>query len=538
VADASLPDEDCPVLVVGGGLVGLSTAAFLGSHGVPAMLVERRSTTSPFPRVRLIHGRTMECYLDVAGLVPQIRANPSMLAAYPEMARADTVMGPEAFRGPMERLDEAQGLSPVDWAPVDQHRLEPLLRTHAEASGVDVRFGTTLRSWVERDDHVEAVLTSASGERTVRARYLVAADGARSGIRRDLNIPINGPGIFRHYTSILFEADLDRVLRGRKVGLWFLNEPVSGTVLLPHEQRDRWVLMTPRPEDPGETEWTERHWRNVVHQAVGDDFLPIRLLRAAGADDAYATRWSVGAGVADKFRSGRIFLAGDAAHLIPPSGGFGANVGVQDGHNLAWKLAHVLAGSASEALLESYSDERIPVARFTLDEALHRAEARVGSDDGDDGADSTLTVVYGYRYRSSAVLGADPDAPVADDPRNRTAEPGTRAPHLFVARDGAELSTLELFGNAWTILTEHDIGPTARRVGLRLGIKLNAVALKSAVDSWGRAWWEVFGVTPAGVVLVRPDGFVAWRTRTTSVTWQTEFTDVLRTLLFPMAENN
>ena len=201
-------------------------------------------------------------------------------------------------------------------------------------------------------------------------------------------------------------------------------------------------------------------------------------------------RWEASAWWADRFRDGRIFLAGDSAHVMPPTGGFGGNAGIQDAHNLAWKLAAVLDGEAGDGLLETYDAERRPVAEFTVEQAYTRYVLRLDPALGKDNLMPIVdeaTVELGYRYHSAAVIPeSDEDGALWESPHEPTARPGSRAPHVALA-DGS--STLDLFGRGFVTLTGSEVD--------------HAVA-------------EAYGIGPAGAVLVRPDGFVAWRSQNAS----------------------
>lgn len=226
--------------------------------------------------------------------------------------------------------------------------------------------------------------------------------------------------------------------------------------------------------------------------------------------DRKVLSFAIGAQVARRYRVGRVFLVGDSAHLVPPTGGFGGNAGVQDAHNLAWKLALVLRGQAGPALLDTYEAERRPVGCLTMQQALARFGARMGP-----GAVTPLldyaAVAMGYRYRSTAILGTpEDDAPL--HPRELAGQLGTRAPHLPISRGGAESSSLDLYGRRFVLLA----GPegaawiaAAERVTAHLDITLDAY--RFGVELGEAEGAAAHGIGPEGALLVRPDGFVAWR---------------------------
>jgi hypothetical protein len=219
--------------------------------------------------------------------------------------------------------------------------------------------------------------------------------------------------------------------------------------------------------------------------------------------------------VAQRFRSGRVFLVGDAAHRHPPSGALGLNTGIQDAHNLAWKLAAVVKEQAGSALLDTYHAERHPVGLLTMEQALARWGTRVGV--GHDGAEARLldyaAIAFGYRYQSAAAIDADGDRPVVL-PAELSGQPGTRAPHVWLERGGQRLSTIDLFGRGFVLLTGPDGDAWVDAARSQNGIALDAYRIGDGgdlADPEGR-WAAAYGVTIGGAVLVRPDGFVAWRT--------------------------
>ena len=246
-----------------------------------------------------------------------------------------------------------------------------------------------------------------------------------------------------------------------------------------------------------------------VREALGDPELEVEIENVQ--------RWSASAEYAERLREGRVFLAGDSAHVMPPTGGFGGNNGVQDGYDLAWKLAYVLNGRADESLLDTYDAERQPVGAFTTEQAYTRYVLRL---DPSLGKDDLMPIVpeapveLGYRHRSAAVL-ADADDQTWEDPATPSGRPGFRAPHVPVTADGVEQSTLDLFGKGFVLLAGPEgerwcaaAGPAAES----FGVPVRAYRLGADVTDATGALEASYGTGPTGAVLVRPDGFVAWRT--------------------------
>ena len=512
-------DETADVLIVGGGLAGLSTALFLSWHGVRPLLVERHADLLIHPRARGFTQRTMELFRQV-GLETDIRK--SGFATGDDFrwvaVRAETLAGD--YELVEEEADEDMGnLSPAPFAPIDQDTLEIILRRKAEELGADVRFSTELISFEQTETGVTGLLKDrqTGAERTVRAGYLVAADGWDSPVRQRLGIGLDGPGPFFQVLTALIDADLRPALRGRPVSIAYLQQPRPGTILMSHDQEgQRWVFGTGYAPQYGESlaDYPEERIIALVREAAGLPDVAVSLRPQIPGTALKVLGFAIGAQVAQRYREGRVFLVGDAAHLVPPTGGLGANTGIQDAHNLAWKLATVIQGKAGPALLDTYHDERRPVGLLTMEQALARWGSRVG--EGAEGAAAPLldyaAVAFGYRYRSEAVIGAAEDGRAALPATELTGQPGTRAPHVWLSRDGERLSTVDLFGCRFVLLIGKDGGAwvDAARSITDTVVDSYRIGDDGELADVDRRWAEAYGVTDGGAVLVRPDGFVAW----------------------------
>ncbi|GAA2597992.1 FAD-dependent monooxygenase [Streptomyces axinellae] len=525
----SKTSTDPQVLIVGGAVAGLSTAVFLGRHGIRSLVVERHPDTLSHPRSRGVNPRTVELYRQV-GMEDRIWAEASLATDFSKllMIRAETLAGPEMFSGPTDQPDPSGDVSPCEWAPVDQDRLEHLLRERATELGAELAFATELVSFEQSDQPqggdgggVTAVLrdTATGEERTVRAAYLVAADGSRSPLRTQLGIETDGPGEFATTLSVLFEADLSEAARGRDVGVCYFDKPAPSTILFAHDGKKRWIFATAMPEGETLETITEERAVALVRAAIGQPDLDVRIIPQLPAGGAKWLSFVIGAQVARDYRRGRAFLVGDAAHLVPPTGGFGASLGIQDANNLAWKLAAVLNGESGPGLLDTYQTERHPVAWMTLQQALGMMQERTGPDgEGGDGeadeggaapdpAEAYSTTVFGYRY------GDGPPVP----PQYLSGEPGTRAPHAELDRAGERISSLDLYGGAPVVLTAEGGQAwvdAAARISAATGITLDAHRVggpDAQLTAPGNGVAKKHGITADGAVLVRPDGFVAWR---------------------------
>ncbi len=534
-------DDRVPVLIVGGSLVGLSASLFLGRLGVRHLLVEKHTDTSRHPRGRGNNVRTMELFR-AAGVEPLIREAASVLADNHGILQADTLAGAEQ-EWLFKEIDPGGALarfSPSGWCLCSQNDLEPVLLRRARELGGSLRFGTELVSFEQDDSGVTALLRNRENgeQRTVHADYLVAADGPRSPVRERLGIGQAGPGDLFHNVSITFRAKrLADVVGERRFIACYLTTPQGAGALLPVDNREQWVFHAPWHPDRGETleDFTDERCVEHIRTAVGVPDLEVEITGKAP--------WHAAERVAERYGSGRVFLAGDSAHEMSPTGAFGSNTGIQDAHNLAWKLAAVLAGWAGPGLLETYGAERRPVAVATSARASARsAEHRhpgYAAVPGTGRQKNVLAVALGYRYPVGAVVGTAPAAQPVPDSFESTGLPGSRAPHVWLRRAGVRLSTLDLFEKSLVLLT----GPggeawlsAARRLAERHGIPLDAYRVGDAPEHElapepGVDWAEAYGTTAAGAVLIRPDGFVAWRAVEAAPDPDAVLGDVLRAVL-------
>ncbi|XUM02818.1 FAD-dependent oxidoreductase [Streptomyces venezuelae ATCC 10712] len=517
-----------PVLIVGGSLVGLSTSLFLGRLGVPHTLVERHAGTSIHPRGRGNNVRTMEVFRG-AGVRGRIHEAAKILSSNNGILQTPTLVG-DAGEWLFRQIDPGGGLgrfSPAEWCLCSQNDLEPVLLESARELGGDLRYSTELMSFEQDAEGVTArVKSRETGEHTtIRADYLVAADGPRSPVREELGIGHTGPGDLFHNVSITFASrDLAAVVGDRRFIVCYLTSPEGDGALLPVDNAERWVFHAPWHPERGETleEFTDERCREHIRRAVGVPDLHVEITGRAP--------WHAAERIAERYAAGRVFLAGDSAHEMPPTGAFGSNTGIQDAHNLAWKLSAVLDGWAGPDLLASYDAERRPVAEATSARASSRSveHSHPGYAPGPGAGGKRggiLNVALGYRYPRGAVLGADPAVPVVPDGLDLSGEPGSRAPHLWLDRAGERVSTLDLYERTPVLLsTAGAVGgwhTAAARVAERLGVPLASYRIGTGPDAElfpvdDADWARAHGVTAQGAVLVRPDGFVAWRSEGSS----------------------
>lgn len=501
-----MPDQhsQTSVLIVGGGYAGLAAAVFLSVHGVPCILADRHPAVSVQGRARGINQRTMELYRPL-GLEPALLEAARPFAGDAGVARCQTLAGDWEWLFDPEP-DPAAGLaSPAAFCLADQNTVEPLLRDAARQRGADLRLDTEVTDVSIDDGGVTAVLAggAGTGPRTVvRAGYLIAADGHASPLRSLAGISRTGPGITQHWVSIVIDADLDRIITKRALFWIVLNEELGFASFVTTATPGRWaVSVTYDPRVTSLASFTAERCTQIAHAALGRDDIGVTVVSVAA--------WEQAVGVADAYRSGRVFLAGDSAHVWPPAGAMGANSAVQDASNLAWKLGAVQAGLAGDALLDTYEAERRPVALALADLTVRRQAARFGGGLDDDIDDMVLTL--GQRYRSAAILGEVPSAPfgrpVADRP-----EAGARMPHAWLARGGSPVSSHDLFTGGFVLLAGPDGAAwldAAAQARAAAGMRLDAYQVGRDLADAGGAWPR-FALPAGAAVLARPDGYVAW----------------------------
>jgi putative polyketide hydroxylase len=514
---------DIPVLIAGGGPVGLTASLLLSKHGVRSLLVERHPSTAIVPKSRGINACTMEMYRQ-CGIEAAIRAAGLSEGRLGLIVWTETLAGREIERRvPGRATPKNMAVTPTTNCLCAQDDLEPVIRRFAEAAGPgELRFNTELTSFSQKTGSVTGTMTNrATGEATAfSARYLIAADGAQSRVRRALGVRMVGEEKVYDSVNILFNADLRQWTEHRPAALYFVEQPDLRGTFLTINGTDRWGFLIHSLSQYGHkpSDFTPERCTALIRQAVGIPDLAVSVLGVSP--------WEASAIVADRYRDGAVFLAGDAAHEMPPTGGFGLNTGVQDVHNLAWKMAAVLRGQADDALLDSYHAERQPLAETITRAALANAMS-MGRTTRQSSAVlprreflNEQGLIYGICYQSMAVMSdGTPPVEVVDPVTEYvpSARPGSRAPHVWLRRGGEQLSTVDLFGPHFVLLAGRDGGAwrqAAHQIGPSWPPLIDFAIGKEGdlIDPDGN-WHEAYGVETDGAVLVRPDGYVAWRSR-------------------------
>ncbi|MFC8828791.1 FAD-dependent monooxygenase [Streptomyces sp. NPDC057137] len=533
--------DETEVLIIGAGPVGLSAALALGRAGIRCLVLERRDQFSRYPKANGVHARTMEIFREW-GVGKPIR---ELTAGMPDditiawMTRLNGIEIGQMSAGDADetsRLFEQQ--SPERVSTAGQHMFEPILARAAEDMAcVTIGLGCEVVELADGADSVTATYTDPDGARyTATARYAIAADGIRSVVRRTLGIGEHGQESLGTAINVQFDADLGPFLGERFIPIiWIINADTQGAFIRDGATRWRYNFEIAPGADPDSV--TVEECERQVAAAIGES-VAIRI--------HHIWSWSHDLSVTDTWREGRVFLAGDAAHHFPPHGGFGLNSGVQDAQNIAWKLAAKLRWNAGDGLLTSYEDERLPVAEFNGEQMMHntRQMEKTGFMMRDrnflatletaEGAPARRAIAegipaqramlashgqqFGYQYRSEAIVPDGTEIIESGVAEYRpTARPGARAPHSWVRSRGEVISTIDLYDGGFVLLTGPDNADwveAANQLREQLGIPLRTFGLSSDLSPVEEAVDDLlrrYGLEPSGALLIRPDGFVGFR---------------------------
>jgi len=565
-AETELPAGrvETDVLIVGSGPAGGAAAVCLSSLGVPNIMITKYRWTANTPRAHITNQRAMEIFRDL-GLEDQVLADATPHELVGDTVFCTSIAGEEIGRirtwgtHPAREADY-QLASPCLICDIPQTYLEPILVRNAAARGTQARFSTEYLSHEQDADGVDVRVRDrlTGAVYVIRARYLIGADGARSMVAADIGLPMEGQMDIAGSMNITFKADITEYVGHRPSVLYWVIQPGSniggiGTGLVRmirpwHE----WLIVWGYDISGPPPEVDEAAATQIVRSLTGLPDLAVEITGTSlwGNNEMYATH----------LQAGRVFAAGDAVHRHPPSNGLGSNTSVQDAYNLAWKLAAVLRGQASAALLETYSAERAPVAKQIVlranqssrefgqffdalgmtgatseAEMMAQIEERKASTPRGAAKRAELVkamelknyefnahgVEMGQFYSSTAIVSDGSARPVPDrDPElyfQPSTVPGARLPHAWVGDSTRKLSTLDLAPyDRFTLITgiagEAWVSACAK-VGAELGVPLAAVVIgpgREVTDIY-YDWARLREVSEEGALLVRPDKHIGWR---------------------------
>lgn len=539
-----MTNDSIDVAIVGGGPVGLSAAIQLGKLGIACRLFEQNPATSFHPRGHVISGRTMEIFR-TWGLEEAVNEAALPIERHAGIGFVESLTGTEIgsiqTRGDEARDALERSISPSLKRSCPQDVLEPILREAAEKlESVNLRFGTRVTDITQSEEMVRLSWEDANGTSGhTTARYLIAADGARSFVRDALNVAMTG-GSMGQQIGVYFKADLWEAVKSRPYLLWWVYNATTTGVLISLDGRYRWTYNFAYSAEESRHDYTEARCLEILRAAIGDPSVEIKIENIMP--------WRMQARLIEQFRVGRTFFAGDAAHPLPPTGGQGMNTGIADIHNLIWKLKLVLDGLAPDTLLDTYDTERRPVAGFNVEQSARNAKKMADAGlsgilkadnsvaGGLSGADAPRIraqlaaaipaqrehfdypgQTFGYGYQSGLIT---PDGtrqiPLEVDHYAPSARPGHRAPHFWSRTASGSVSSIDLFkGAAFTLLTgtEGQAWTAAFDRALRdCGISGVAYRVGQGMDLEPETdWLALYQISQSGAVLVRPDGHVAFR---------------------------
>ncbi|MCZ4516131.1 FAD-dependent monooxygenase [Streptomyces sp. ActVer] len=557
------PVVETDVLIVGSGPAGASAALALSTYGVPNIVVTRYASLADTPRAHITNQRTMEVLRDL-GVEQDVVAQATPQHLMGNTTFCTSLAGEELGRvrswGNDPLVQAAHDLaSPTRMCDMPQHLMEPVLVDAAVARGTHLRFSTVYKSFVQDADGVTVTVEDRlrGDEYTIRAKYLIGADGGRSKVAEDAGLPMGGQMGVAGSINIVFDADLSKYTAHRPSTLYWVLAPgatvggIGAGLVRNVRPWNEWMIVWGYDVTAGAPDLTTEYAESIVRRLVGDDEIPVTIKSSSA--------WTVNEMYAETYSNGRVFCAGDATHRHPPSNGLGSNTSVQDAYNLAWKLKLVLDGSASPKLLDTYTAERAPVGR----QIVTRANKSIGETapifealdglspqspeqlraniaarkDATEAAEKQRArlreaiafKVYEFnahgvdlnqRYVSDAVVpdgtpdpGFDRDPELYHQPSSR---PGAKLPHAWITAGGRTLSTLDAAGQGRFTLFTGIGGEGWVRAAESVGPDIATAVIgpgQQYEDPYGD-WARLSEVSDSGVLLVRPDGYVAFRCAT------------------------
>jgi putative polyketide hydroxylase len=508
-----------PVIIIGAGPVGLSASMALSRLGISNIVIEKHPGTSIHPKARGVNVRTME-FCRIWGAEKQIRQ-----AELPVSARRflwmDNLKG--QILGDVSFIAEQEEISPTEPCLLSQDIFEQALLTCLKAQKQNQVYFNTRVINIEQDDqfvYCELENLIDNTRTKIQCQYLIAADGANSFVRKKIGINMDGLPILGMHVSVYCETDLSPWLADKPFAvLAFMDKEQMGRVMMAVDLKRRWIFAK-RIADANET-LTKEEGVRLVRATVDEPELEVKVINIS--------KWEMAALNAEQYRQGRIFLCGDAAHRIPPTGGMGMNTGIGDAHNLAWKIAYVLQGYADKTLLDSYEQERKPLAQTTIDWSVVNAN-RLRSifqslAEGNNNAfreglkEQTKHINHpgldvGFIYQSNALSPENEENAEmpAFDPNTykNKAIVGMRAPHCWLSYNNHPISTIDLLEKNYVLIAGENCAVEKLKLPIPKKYPLIRLIIGKDIHILNQDFYACYQLTKEQAVLVRPDGHIAW----------------------------
>ncbi|WP_131781665.1 FAD-dependent monooxygenase [Legionella gresilensis] len=518
-------ENEAQVVIIGAGPVGLSTAIGLANQGIKSILIERHASTTDHPKARGVNTRTMEIFR-LWGIDTPLRKHQLPREAH-RFIWLESLQGKELTR--ISAKPRPNLSSPTTNASISQDWVEQELLKKAQTySEITCYFNMEMLDIQQTNTKViSTVKDKLSGNQyKINSDYLVAADGASSLTRELLSINMQGQDNLGEFCNIYCEMDLAKYVQDRpSIGYIFTRKDIMGTVLLSKDGLRKWLVGIRYDVIPELTKesFTDAFCVELIKNVIQDKNVDIKLINTGF--------WTMAALVAERFRDGRILLAGDAAHRLPPTGGLGMNTGIQDAHNLAWKLAFVINGYADDKLLDTYFSERAPIAvkniewsaknakRFnTIFTALYNSdyETMMTAIEEQNEHVNQIGLDLGFCYEEGTLIAEGGSVPILNlDTYVPSTSPGCRAPHYVLKKGKQLLSTLDLFNDKFVLLSadKTDLWKQAAAHYSHLPLVSYCIGESGDLQDPEGQWLDVYQINEQGAVLIRPDGHVAWRTQ-------------------------
>lgn len=495
------------VIIIGGGPVGLSAAIALARQGIASILIEKHATTTQHPKARGVNARSMELFR-LWDLEDRLKQHQMPREAY-GFTWIEDFQGKELSR--IQTTTDYSLYSPTENAIIAQDDLEQELFNKAKnLSLIDLRFNMEMKHAIQNDDQVIVDILDKANNKMVKicADYVIAADGAHSFLRTLFNVEMEGIDNLGTFCNIYCEMNIDKYVAHRpSAAFMFTREDIRGTCILSKKDHKKWLIGL-RIDASSQESFTDAFCVDYIKKVINDKDIAIQIINKSF--------WTMAALTAKNYQIGRVFFAGDAAHCLPPTGGFGMNTGIQDVHNLAWKLAMVLKHQADQSLLKTYFTERVQIAKTNIAWSLDNAKrfetiftALVKNDlttfkqalhDQTHHINNILLdlgFVYGFDYQYEKVY--KPSARV-----------GGRAPHCWLLKDHKKISILSLYEKQF-VLVSHPNARYWQKQFKTFPCRIVTIGEIGEYLDKNHDFLEHYGISNEGAVLVRPDGHVAWR---------------------------